>query len=146
LAAGVQHGQHDLQARLLELGVRIDGDAAAVVVDGDGVAGFVQGDVHAVGVAVEVLIDGVIDDLPEEVVQALGVHAADVHRRALADRLQALQGGEVGGSVFGRCGGGAHVQLTQSFNKVRSSASTCFITAGDSSPSRRTKSRWWSVD
>src|SRR5262249_54111268 len=36
LAAGVQHGQDHFQAGPLELGVDIDGDAAAVVLHGDG--------------------------------------------------------------------------------------------------------------
>src|SRR5262249_7999451 len=79
LAAGVQHGQDDLQAGLLQLGVDVDGDAAAVVLHGDGVAGLVQGDVDGVGVAVEVLVNGVVDDLPDEVVQPLAIDAADVH-------------------------------------------------------------------
>ena len=91
LAAGVQRGQDQFQRRLLVLGVHVHRDAAAVVGDGDGVAGLVQGDGDGVGVAVEVLVDGVIDDLPDEVVQPLGVDAADVHRRPLADRLQPFE-------------------------------------------------------
>ena len=52
-----------------------------------------------VGVAVEVFVDGVVDDFPDEVVQALAVHAADVHRRPLADGLQAFEDGDVFGGV-----------------------------------------------
>ena len=60
--------------------------------------------VIGVGVAVEVFIDGVIDDFPDEVVQPLAVDAADVHRRPLADRLQPFEDGD----VFGGVGRGAH--------------------------------------
>ena len=84
LAAGVQHREDQFQAGLLVLGVHVDGNAAAVVGDGDRVAGLVQRDGDRVGVAVEVFVDGVIDDFPDEVVQPLGVRRADVHRRPLA--------------------------------------------------------------
>ena len=84
------------------LGVHVDGDAAAVVGDRDGVAVLVQRDGDRVGVAVEVFVDGVIDDLPDEVVQALGVHAADVHRRPFADGLQPFEDGNVLGGVSRR--------------------------------------------
>ena len=109
LGAGVQRGQDQLQAGLLVLGMDVDRDAAAVVADGDGVAGLVQGDGDGVGVAVEVLVDGVIDDLPDEVVQALAVDAADVHRRPFADGLQAFEDLEdVLGGVFLRGGKRTH--------------------------------------
>ena len=108
LAAGVQRGQDQFQRRLLVLGVHVDGDAAAVVGDGDGVAGLVQRDGDGVGVAVEVFVDGVIDDFPDEVVQPLAVDAADVHRRPLADGLQAFEDGDVGGGVIAGWRHGAH--------------------------------------
>ncbi len=95
LGAGVQRRQDQLQGRPLVLGVRIDGNAAAVVGDRHGVAALVQRDGDGVGVAVEVLVHGVIDDFPDEVVQPLVVHAADVHGRPLADRLQAFQDDDV---------------------------------------------------
>ena len=88
--------------------MHVDGDAAAIVGDGDGVAALVQRDGDGVGVAVEVFIDGVVDDFPDEVVQALGVGAADVHRRPLADRLQAFEdlNGRGGGVTIGGGAGG----------------------------------------
>jgi hypothetical protein len=61
----------------------------------------VERDGDVVGVAVEVLVNGVVDDLPDEVVQALAVHAADVHRRAFADRLEAFEDGDVFGGIAG---------------------------------------------
>ena len=43
------------------------------------VAGLVQGDDDRVGITIDVFINGVIDDFPNEMVQALGIHAADIH-------------------------------------------------------------------
>ena len=60
-------------------------------VHGQRVAGLVQRDRDVVGVAVDVLVDGVVEDFPREVVQPLGVDAADVHGRPLADRLQPFE-------------------------------------------------------
>ena len=102
LAAGVQRGQDQFQGRPLVLGMHVDGNAAAVVGDRDRVAALVQRDGDGVGVAIEIFIDGVIDDFPDEMVQPLAVHAADVHRRPLADRLEAFEDGDVFGGV---CGG-----------------------------------------
>src|SRR5439155_17362428 len=45
--------------------------------------------------------DGVVDDLVDEVVQAERTGRADVHARALAYRLEALQDGDVLGVVAG---------------------------------------------
>ena len=45
------------------------------------------------------LVDAVVDDLPEALHQAAGVGRSDVHARALADRLEALEDQEVGGVV-----------------------------------------------
>ncbi len=59
-----------------------------------------------VGVAVEVFVDGVVDDFPDEMVQPLAVDAADVHRRPFADGLEPFEDGDVGGGVAGGgCGG-----------------------------------------
>src|SRR5207248_1157153 len=52
-----------------------------------------------VGVAVDELVDGVVNDLPDEVVQAVLVHRADVHAGPLADRLQSLQDDNVAAVV-----------------------------------------------
>ena len=71
LAARVQDGEDEFEAALLVLRVHVDRDAAAVVRDRERVAGFVQRDRDVVGVAVEVLVDGVVDDFPREVVQPL---------------------------------------------------------------------------
>ena len=94
LAAGVQDGEHDLDGRLALLLHDRDGDAAAVVDDGDRVVG-VDRDRDLAAEAGERLVDGVVDDLVDEVVQAHHAGRADVHAGALADRLEALEDGDV---------------------------------------------------
>src|SRR5215813_6357821 len=90
LAAGVQDGQHDFRRRLAALLVDVDGDATAVVAD-RARAVRVQDDLDAVAVAGERLVDRVVDRLVDEVMQAVGARVADVHRGALADRLEAFE-------------------------------------------------------
>ena len=47
------------------------------------------------GVACQGLVDGVVDDLVHQVVQAAFAGGSDVHARALADGFQALEDGDV---------------------------------------------------
>src|SRR5690606_29998422 len=102
LAAGVQDGQHHLDGRLGRVGgVRVDGDAAAVVIHADA-AVLEDGHLDVVGVAGQRLVDGVVDDLVHEVVQTAGTSGADVHARALADRFQTLEDLDGVGSVITR--------------------------------------------
>ncbi len=90
LAAGVQLGQHHLQRRALLGGMHVDGDAAPVVEHRHRAVG-VQGGDDQVAVAGQGLVDGVVDQLPDEVVQAPVVGRADVHAGTAAHRLQPLQ-------------------------------------------------------
>ena len=69
LAARVQRRQHDLGRGPAELRVRVDRDAAAVVVDGDRVVA-VDRDSDRVAEAGDGLVDRVVDDLVDQVVQA----------------------------------------------------------------------------
>src|SRR6267378_3754026 len=98
LAAGVEHGQHDFRRRLAGLLVRVDRDPAAVVADGDRAVG-VQNDLDRVAEAAERLVDGVIDNLVDQMMQAVGARVADVHSGALADRLEALENLDVARGV-----------------------------------------------
>ena len=68
-AARVQHGEHDLQRGLAGLRLNIHGDAAAVIADADDIAGL-DGELDVAAVTRERLVDGVIDDLIHQVVQA----------------------------------------------------------------------------
>ena len=86
LAARVEHGHHDLDGGQPHLRVDAHRDATPVVRDRDRVV-RVDHDVNMVAVARERLVDGVVDDLVDEVVQTADAHVADVHGGALADGL-----------------------------------------------------------
>jgi creatinine amidohydrolase/Fe(II)-dependent formamide hydrolase-like protein len=86
LAAGVQDRQDDLDGRQLLLGHRRDRNAATVVVHRDGVVGMDR-DVDERAVAGERLVDGVVDNLVDEVVQAAHTGRPDVHPGSLANGL-----------------------------------------------------------
>jgi hypothetical protein len=99
LAAGVEDGHDHLErAAPALLGHLRDRDAAAVVRDGAR-AVRVQGDPDPVAVPGEGLVDAVVDDLVDQVVEPAGPGGADVHARPAADRLQALEDGDVPGVV-----------------------------------------------
>ena len=103
LPAGVQHREHDLRARLVGvLGVRVDGDAAPVVDDATATVGE-QGDVDLGAFTGHGLVDGVVDDLVDEVVQPGGTGRSDVHPGPLADGFEALENGDVLGVVRHAC-------------------------------------------
>src|SRR5690606_10334402 len=90
LTAGVQHGQRQRRGGQLLAGGGVGGDAAAVVGDRDG-AVVVERDLDGVAVAGQRLVDRVVDDLPDQVVQAALPGGADVHAGPLADGLEALE-------------------------------------------------------
>ena len=99
LAAGVQRRHDDFERRLLrEFRMVLDRDAAAVVDDGD-VAVGAEMHLDAAGMAGDRLVHRVVDDFGEEVVQRVGVGAADIHARAAAHRLEPLQHLDVGGRI-----------------------------------------------
>ena len=89
LAAGMQHGEHDF-GRGAAARVLVDGYAAPVVDDRHRIVD-VERDVDLIAVAGESLVDRVVDDFVDEMVQPLRPGRADVHRRALADRLEAFE-------------------------------------------------------
>ena len=89
-AARVENGQHHFDGGLLLRLVHVDGNAAAVVDDGDRVVD-VDGDIDVLAETRERFVDGVVDDFVNEMVQAAFARVADVHRGALAHRLNALE-------------------------------------------------------
>jgi hypothetical protein len=101
LAAGVQHGEHDLGGRLVVLVHDPDGDAAAVIGDRDRVVG-VDGDDEAAAVPGECFVDGVVDHLVDEMVEAARAGGTDVHAGAFAYRLEAFEDLDILGVVMGR--------------------------------------------
>ena len=98
LAARVQLGHHDVD-RGRAAGVHLDRDAAAVVGDLDATV-LEDPDVDLRRVSGHRLVDGVVDDLPDEVVQTSLAGGADIHARAFADRLQTFEHGDRGGAVL----------------------------------------------
>ncbi len=78
--------------------MRVDRDAATVVGDGNE-AVRLDLDLDPARMARHRLVHAVVDDLREQVVQALLVGAADIHAGPPADRLQPLQHLDVGGRI-----------------------------------------------
>ena len=99
LAARVEDRHDDLERGDLLHGMLAHGDAAAVVHDGDGVV-RVDGHGDLGAEPGERLVDGVVNDLVDEVVQAARARRADVHARALAHRLEALEDLDLPSAVF----------------------------------------------
>jgi hypothetical protein len=93
LAAGVQLGQRDLDRRDAFRLVEVDRDAASVVPDADRAVG-VDRDPAVPRVPGQRLVHRVVDNLPDEVVEAAHVGVADVHRRTHAHRLEAFEDGD----------------------------------------------------
>ena len=90
LAAGMQHGHHHLEGRLVQLLVLVDGNAAAVVFHYDRVV-LEYGHLYVVAESCQGLVDRVVDYLRHQMVQSLDVCIAYVHRRTLAHGLQAFE-------------------------------------------------------
>ena len=91
LAAGVERGEDHFERALAGLGMAVDRDAAAVIGHRHRLAVGVQRHDDPRGVPVHHLVDGVVDDFPEQVVKARLVDAADVHARPAPNGLQALE-------------------------------------------------------
>ena len=90
LTAGVQDRHDDLERRDLFDRMLVDGDAAPVVDDRDGV---VSVDRH-LNLGAETghgLVDGVVNDLPHQVMKTAGARRANVHARALTNGLETFE-------------------------------------------------------
>ena len=105
LAAGVEDRQHDFRRRLAAR-MLIDRNAAAVVDDRHRTVD-VNRDVDLIAEPGQRLVDRVVDDLVDEVMQAGRPGRADVHRRPLADRLEAFEDLDLVGGVLRHVGGRA---------------------------------------
>ncbi len=102
LASCMEHGEHRRQRGELRLLVPVDGHATPVVLDFRR-AVLVEGEIDPVAEAGHGFVDGVVEHLPDEVMQALGAGRPYVHRGTFADCFQTLQNGDVLGAV-GRVG------------------------------------------
>ena len=100
LAARVELGEDHLYAGHAQLLVDAHGNAPAVIEDRGG-AVLVEGHADLVGVAVGRFVDGVVHDLPQQVVEPLGARGAYIHAGTHPDRVQALHDRYVGNGVVG---------------------------------------------
>jgi hypothetical protein len=94
----VEDRQRNFGGRLAAF-VHVGRDAAAVVDDADRII-EVDRDVDFGTEAGERLVDGVIDDLVNQVVQSGRPRGADVHRRTLADRFKPFEDLDAFRAVF----------------------------------------------
>ena len=91
LAAGVQHGEHDLGCgEVFVGGMFVHGNAATVVDDLTTAIGT-ERDHNAGAVTRHRFIDSVVDDLVDEVVQAGRPRRTDVHARPFANGFETFE-------------------------------------------------------
>ncbi len=110
-AAGMERGHDDLQRRLvLEFGMRIDGNAAAIVADHQHIVRL-QLQFDAGGVTGHRLVHRIVDDLGRQVMQRVGIGAPDIHAGPAPHGLQALQHFDILGGIGLGGGGGAVEQV-----------------------------------
>jgi len=91
----VQHSEDDLERALLACRVLIYRNAAAIVFYRDRRAILVKGHPDIRGVPVHGLVDGIVENLPDEVMQTGAADAADVHAGTPTDRLETFEYGDV---------------------------------------------------
>ena len=72
----------------------VGGNAAAVVLDGRA-AVLIDAHVDPVAIPVRRLVDGVVHDLPEDVVQSAHARGTDIHAGAQAHRVQPFENGDI---------------------------------------------------
>jgi hypothetical protein len=92
LTSGMEDCHDSFQSGNLRAFVNVYGDAAAIVYDAHAVVGE-EGDLDVIGKATHSLVTGVVEDLGNEVVEAIGTSGTDVHAGTLPDRFQALEDG-----------------------------------------------------
>src|SRR5262249_26804491 len=95
LAARVKRREDHLERALLRFRVLVHRNPAPVVFHRDRRGVFVQRDADVRVVSVHRLVDRVVEDLPDEMVEAGAADAADVHAGALADGLEAFEDRDV---------------------------------------------------
>ena len=98
-----------VSADCLRLRVIVDRNPPSVVDDPNAAVGH-EGDLGPGCEPGHRLVDGVVDHLPDEVMEAAWAGRADVHARPFAHRLEALEDGDVAG-VVGRISDGAQSLL-----------------------------------
>jgi hypothetical protein len=102
LAAGMQLGQHHLDGGQTDRVHDGNGDAAAVVDDRAAAVGM-QGYDDVIAVALQRLVDAVIDHLVDEMVEAAKAGRTDVHAGPAANRLEPFKNRDVFGVIAQLC-------------------------------------------
>jgi hypothetical protein len=75
------------------------GRNAATIVDHDHAAVDLQRNLNRLAEARHMFVDAIINDLIDQMVEAFDTSAADVHRRTLANRIQAFENLDLIGAV-----------------------------------------------
>ena len=97
----MQHGEHHFKSTLAFVwprGIRINGDAATVI-HYFACTIVVQRDRYLVAKARHCFVYGVVDNFPNEVVQASQTRRADIHTRTTTHRVKTLKHLDVLGAV-----------------------------------------------
>ena len=98
LSTRVELREDDRQRRQSLVLHHVDGDARAPVLDRDRVVRM-ERDLDPVVASLERLVDGVVDDLVDEMVEASEAGRADVHTGSKPDRLESFEDGDVPSGV-----------------------------------------------
>jgi hypothetical protein len=99
LAARMQHGHHDLGSAHPAILHDVDGDTPAIILDRAAPI-CTQCHVDPIAMAGQVLVDGVVDAFPHQVMQRRAVvNVPDVHAGPFAHRLESLEYGDIFGPV-----------------------------------------------
>ena len=85
--------------------MRIHRDAAPVIGDAQ-IALFVEMHLDAAGMAGNGLVHAIVDDFGEQVMQCIGIRAADIHTRPPPDRLEPFEYLDILGRIVASIGQG----------------------------------------
>jgi hypothetical protein len=110
LPARVQHGEDDFERAFLRRRVLVDGNAAAIVGNRNRAPVLVQRHRDVRSEPVHRLVDGVVENFPDEMVEPGAADAPDVHSGTFADGLQPLENGDVFRGVVAHVGIGYRLQ------------------------------------
>ena len=103
LAPCVQHRHDHLQGRLIQLFVHTRGNTAPIVSDRDRIIRM-DHKIYVCTITRQVLIDRVIDDLPYQMVESLGICTSNIHARPLAHGFEPFECRNITGIVVRRVG------------------------------------------
>ena len=98
-STGVQHRQDDLNGRTALCLVNVDGDSATVVFDANGAVGQ-NANINCVAVPRQGFVDGVVNDLIDQVVQSARSGGSDIHTGSLSNGFQPLEDLDIVCTVF----------------------------------------------